>query len=225
MSVRGKRTTGGPAEDDSGPRRPKRRMRGPARRERILEAAMGVFAERGYDSTSMGRIADAAGVSRPVVYDHFPSKRELHLTLLEREAEQLTADVGRVLTPEGSPRDRYGRAIEAFFTFVEERPYAWRMLFRESAGDAETVARHRAIQSEQHLAVARAFAAEDPGRPELADERRLEMLAELWGTAVNGLARWWYERPDVPRAEVVAATMDALWLGVERLLAGERWER
>jgi AcrR family transcriptional regulator len=172
----------------------------------------------------MGEIAEASGVSRPVVYDPFPSKRELHLTLLEREARQLTENVGRVMTPSGSPRERYARAIEAFFAFVEERPYAWRMLFRESAGDAETVARHRAIQSEQHLAVARAFAADDPGELDPADERRLEMLAELWGTAVNGLARWWYERPDVPRAEVVAAAMDALWSGVERLLEGERWE-
>jgi hypothetical protein len=49
------------------------------------------------------------------------------------------------------------------------------------------------------------------------------MLAALWGSATNGPARWWYDNRDAPRAEIVATAMDALWLGVERLRAGERW--
>jgi hypothetical protein len=49
------------------------------------------------------------------------------------------------------------------------------------------------------------------------------MLAALWGSATNGPARWWYDNRDAPRAEIVATATDALWLGVERLRAGERW--
>lgn len=203
---------------------PKRRLRGSARREVIVAAAMEVFAERGYDGTSMDEIARRAGISRPVVYDHFPSKRELHLTLLEHEAQRLTADVTRILAAPGTPAERYERALDAFFTFVEQRPYAWRVLFRESGGDAETVERHRAIQSAAHLAVARAFASEGAGGLDVSDGEHLEMLAELWGTAANGLARWWYERPEVPRERVVAAAMEALWIGADGLLVGKGWE-
>jgi hypothetical protein len=53
---------------------------------------------------------------------------------------------------------------------------------------------------------------------------KIEMLAELWGSALKGLARWWYDRRDVPRAELVSAAMDTLWVGLERLRTGERWQ-
>ena len=70
----------------------RRRLSGPARRQRIEAAAVEVFAERGYDATSVGEIATAAGVTRTVLYDHFRSKRELYL-----QADE-TVPYGRVVT-------------------------------------------------------------------------------------------------------------------------------
>jgi hypothetical protein len=101
------------------------------------------------------------------------------------------------------------------------------MLFRETAGDSSMAAMQRRIQNEAHLAVA-TMLAKERGSKILAGrdkELRLEMLAALWGSATNGLARWWYDRRRVARKEVVAAAMDALWVGVERLRTGERWRK
>lgn len=202
----------------------KRRLRRDVRRERILEAATQVFAEKGYDAASFGEIARRCGITRPVVYDHFRSKEELHLRLLELERDRVLEHVTVELVGDDTPEARVFRALDAFFAYVETHPYAWRMLFRETSGDSEMAAAQRRIQTEAHLAVATMLARE-PGSRILVgrdDRVRLEMLAAVWGSATNGLARWWYDHRDVARSDVVSAAMDALWLGVERLRAGER---
>ena len=210
-------------------RQPERRRRlpGDVRRERILEAATRVFAERGYDGTSFGEIAEVAGITRPVVYDHFKDKEELHLLLLERERDRILEHVKVQLVADDTPEQRVFRALDAYSAYVETHPYAWRMLFRETAGDSKMASAQTKIQSQAHLAVATLLAKERGSKILSGRDReaRLEMLAALWGSATNGLARWWYDHRKVPRAEVVAAAMDALWLGVERLRAGERWRR
>ena len=206
--------------------KPKRsRLKAEARRERILEAATRVFAEQGYEAASFGAIAELAGISRPVVYDHFASKEELHLVLLERERDRILEHVQVELAGAEEPADRVARALDAFFAYVETHPYAWRMLFREAAGEPRVAEAQQRIQAEAHLAVAMTLAREKGSRilAGRGRELRVEMLAALWGSAANGLARWWYDRREVPRREVVAAAMDALWLGVERLRGGERW--
>ena len=117
------------------------------------------------------------------------------------------------------------RTIDAFFGYAQEHPFAWRMLFQESTGDAEIIKAHRRIQSEAHMVGAASLARELGMEP--ADDRgeqvKIEMLGELWGSALKGLARWWYDRSDVPRTELVEVAMDALWVGLERLRVGERW--
>jgi AcrR family transcriptional regulator len=202
----------------------KHRLRGAVRRERILDAATQVFAEKGYDAASFGDIAELCGVTRPVLYDHFRSKEDLHLRLLELERDRVLEHVKVQLLRDDTPQARVFRALDVFFAYVETHPYAWRMLFRETSGDSAMAAAQRRIQTEAHLAVA-AMLAREPGSRILAGrdkDVRLEMLAALWGSATNGLARWWYDRRDVARSDIVAAAMDALWLGVERLRAGER---
>lgn len=203
----------------------RRRLKAGARRERILEAATRVFAEQGYERASFGAIAELAGISRPVVYDHFSSKEELHLLLLERERDRILEYVKIELERAEEPADRVARALDAFFAYVESHPYAWRMLFREAAGEPKVADAQQRIQAEAHLAVATLLARERGNRilTGRGAQLRLEMLAALWGAAANGLARWWYDQRDVPRQELVAASMDALWLGAERLREGERW--
>jgi AcrR family transcriptional regulator len=217
MSVTGAATSHGDA--------PRRRLRGDVRRERILAAATRVFAEKGYDKASFRDIAAASGITRPVVYDHFRSKEELHLFLLERERDAVLEYVKNELLADDSPERRVHRALDAFFSYVESHPYAWRMLFRETSGDPDMAAAQRRIQHEAHLAVATLLARERGSKILAGREsgRRLEMLAALWGSATNGLARWWYDNREARREQVVATAMDALWLGVERLRRGERW--
>jgi AcrR family transcriptional regulator len=207
------------------PRKPKRRLSAEARRERIAEAAMKSFAEKGYEGASFGDISQAAGITRPVVYDHFRSKKELYLWLLERERNRAIEYVTARLKTEGSAETRIQRTIDAFFGYAQEHPFAWRMLFQESIGDTEIVEAHRRIQSGAHM-IGAASLVRELGI-ELADDEseqvKIEMLGELWGSALKGLARWWYDRSDVPRDELVEVAMDALWVGLERLRTGERW--
>jgi AcrR family transcriptional regulator len=201
------------------------RLRGEERRERILDAATQLFAERGYSEASIAEIARTAGITAAVIYDHFPSKAELHLTLLEAQAEALMSAVGSALAsaPE-EPEARLRSGVDAFFEFVEQRGFAWWLLFRDPPSDPDVAAAYDRIQGSATAGIAEFIRAATP--PSLLDDphadRDLEMFAQLLRTAQNGLAAWWYEHPEVPRAVVVDRVIEFVWLGLERVAAGER---
>jgi AcrR family transcriptional regulator len=197
----------------------KRRLSAPERREVIENAATQVFAERGYVAASIDEIARRSGVSAPVVYDHFASKLDLHRRLLERHRDELLALWREHLLTSEPPATRVPRAIDAWARYVETHPFAWKMLFQETTGDAAAAAAHREV-----LAGSRAMLAPLVGElPGGADLTNLEMAAELIRSGLIGLALWWQDHPEVPRSEIVSTAVNVLWLGFERLGAGERW--
>jgi len=106
-------------------------MRLPAaeRREQLLAVAMDVFAQREYHQTSMNDVADAAGITKPVLYQHFASKRELYLALIEEAGTRLLAAVTdpRIATTEGRRRTELG--FIAYFQWVHEDNDAFQLLF------------------------------------------------------------------------------------------------
>src|SRR5690348_7588746 len=114
----------------------KRRLKAGERRDVILEAAAEAFAERGYLGASIDRIAEGAGISAPVIYRHFGSKKELYNELLEASGMALLA---ATTEEEGydTAEELLRGNIRAFFQFVEEHPAAWRILFLDPAPDAE----------------------------------------------------------------------------------------
>jgi AcrR family transcriptional regulator len=196
-------------------------LRAPARRARIEEAGLEAFASRGYEGTSVGEIAGAAGVTRTVLYDHFPSKKALYLRLLERESAQLLDHVATRILAEGFQEERMRKTIDAYLSFVESHPLAWQMLSREGAGDpeiatAEDTMRARSAQAVRSLLSADLLAAGvDPA------SERAEVLIELAGSAVEGIARWAHDHPAVPRELLVEVAMELLWNGLSDLLAPE----
>jgi len=195
------------------------------RREVIAAAATEVFAERGYAAATIDQIARRSGVSAPIVYDHFASKAALHAALLERHLGEMRAVWAAHLQAEGPAEQRIPRALDAWFAYVESHPYAWRMIFRDTTGDAEVQAAHRAIQAESSRGLLPLLATL-PGAETIAGpggEVAREMVIELMRSAIAGLALWWYEHREVPREQVVAAAMNALWIGLERLAEGDRW--
>src|SRR5918997_4498093 len=114
----------------------RRRLSADQRRERILRGATRVFAERGYQEASMAAIARAGGVTPAVIYDHFPSKAALHIELLERETAEMIGSIAAALEAAPDSLDARLRAgIDAFFRFVEEHRFAWRMIFRDAPSD------------------------------------------------------------------------------------------
>jgi AcrR family transcriptional regulator len=195
-----------------------RRLRAPARRARIAEAALEAFASRGYDAISVGEIAIAAGVTRTVLYDHFPSKKALFLWLLERESSQLLDHVAARILAEGPRAERMRRAIDAFLSFVETHPLAWRLLSREGAGDEEIAATQDRLRARNTEALRRLLAADLRAAGIEPGSERAEILVELAASAVEGIARWAHDHPDVPREELVEVAMELHWGGLARLV-------
>ena len=199
----------------------------PAARRGVIEAAATeVFAERGYQAATIDEIARRSGVSAPVVYDHFASKADLHARLLERHLAEMRSVWAAHLPGADPPETRIPRALDAWFAYVESHPYAWRMIFRDTSGDPEVQAAHREIQAESSRGLLPLLETL-PGGAEIAGdggELAREMVIELLRSAIAGLALWWYEHRKVPREQVVAAAMNALWLGFGRLAEGERWQ-
>lgn len=202
----------------------RRRLTAAARREVIELAATEVFAERGYHGASIDEIARRSGVTPPVVYDHFESKQALHRRLLERHFAELRAVWREHLLGEEPAERRIARAIDAWFAYVEAHPYAGRMLFRETPGDPELEGIRREVAAGSRAAVLPLLARELGAEPVAgAGAEAMEMAWEVIRAILQGLAVWWYEHPGVPRAQVVATAMNALWMGFDRVRRGEVW--
>jgi AcrR family transcriptional regulator len=205
---------------DSTPKRRRRRLPAEQRRGLIVEAAARVFAERGYAGASMEEIATAAGVVKSVVYDHFGSKRELHLALLEQHALDLIEHAVRRLAGD-APEQLLRANTEAFFEWVEAHPYGWRMLFRDPPADPDIEATHRQIH-QRGLEAITALVALVP-RLDLATRlpraQTNELIAQTIKSTNDGLAAWWYDHPDVPRNAVAGLAIELLWRGIAATVA------
>ncbi len=112
-------------------------MRLPAdqRRRQLLDVARDVFAERGFHATSMDEVAVAAGVTKPVLYQHFPSKRSLYAELLEDVGAQLLEQLGRATASATTGREKVEEGFAAYFRFVGSNTSAFRLLFGASVRD------------------------------------------------------------------------------------------
>jgi AcrR family transcriptional regulator len=105
------------------------RLPAAARRRQLLDVALGEFAERGYSGVSMDQVAEAAGVTKPVVYQHFTSKRALYLELVADVADRLESAVVKATADASSPRQQVEAGFRVYFRFVTEHRDAFRLLF------------------------------------------------------------------------------------------------
>jgi AcrR family transcriptional regulator len=198
------------------------RLNAAARRAAILDSAQRVFGQRGYHGTSIDDVAQAAGISKALIYEHFASKRELHAELVALHAGELfrrleaNANAGTA----GELRMRGG--VDIFFAFVEEQREAWRVLFRDAAD--EEIADITAGVQRQALNLLVALSHADPQAPPMRPgespedhERSVEQFSQLLSGAVQALANWWYDHPGVPREELVERVMEFAWTGLERM--------
>jgi AcrR family transcriptional regulator len=206
----------------------RRRLTAEERRAGILAAALAVFSARGYHASSIDDIAREAGISKALIYEHFDSKQGLYGDLLEQNAnelfERLASSLAGVEVESGAARLAAG--LDAFFAFVEERRDAWRILFRDVSDPETSAALDRIV--EQVTVVVAALIAQDPGaRSQDKDESEpaIRVLAHMLVGAVQSVANWWAEHPEVARAQALEMVMDFAWVGLERLSAGDRWTR
>ena len=118
------------------------------RRRQLLEVALHVFAKQGFYVTSMSDIAEAAGVTKPVLYQHFVSKRQLYGQLLAEVGSQIQEAITKAVASASSPREQVERGFAAYFTFVDDHRDSFRLFYtRGSSRDEEFSAITREVEN------------------------------------------------------------------------------
>ncbi len=207
------------------PATPRRRMTAADRRDAILAAAERAFGEGSFHQISLDDVAVEAGISKALIYEHFPSKRELYRALLTAGADLLLIGVSRAVA-EGSGREgRLRGGIGAFLDFVSEHPGAFRMLFHNVA-DPDVVSELDRLREEAATVIANLMSDDVPasrGDDSIPADRAVAMLAYQLIGALQSLALWWDVHPEIPREQVERMAMEFSWLGLDRVAAGDRW--
>lgn len=204
---------------------PRKRLRPSDRRALILVAGADVFAADGYDRASMRAVAKAAGVTTPVLYDHFTSKADLYATLVEIHSDTLITHWERIAeaAAELSTEEVTRQTLEAIFGWIEANERGWRMIFLDRPSDPEVAEAQRQGQHRATLVLTEQFA-RIPRlclSIELPRERADALLAEAAKWTVNAIAAWWWGNRDLSRAQIVALTADLLWRGLGTITADE----
>lgn len=188
-------------------------MTGAERREQLLGIARSVFAERGYEATSIEEIAERAGVTRPVVYEHFGGKEGIHAVVVDREVNHLSELLAAALREGGSSRRAAELAATAFLGFIEEESDGFRILVRDApAGTGPSLASVLSdVAARTEVLLAAAF--EQRGfDPEIAP-----MYAQMLVGAVAQVGQWWLEVGEPPRDVVAAHIINLMWNGLSAM--------
>ncbi|UJA21426.1 TetR/AcrR family transcriptional regulator [Thermoleophilia bacterium SCSIO 60948] len=188
---------------------PRRRLGADARRAAIALAAGRAFAARGYAGARLDDIAAAAGVTKPIVYRHFGSKKGLYLALLRRHEADLPGFFSGLELPEGAgPRELIRAVLDPWIEYTRANSHTWEMLFRDSSGDEE-IRRVRREVSARAIEVLAAFIGATSSMP---TEQRVP-AAVLLSQGLAATVIWWNDNPDVDR-ETIAAVAERYALSV-----------
>ena len=182
-----------------------------ARRRQLLGAAQEVFVAQGYHAAAMDDIADRAGVSKPVLYQHFPGKLDLYLALLEEHAEAMVAAVREALDSTSDNKQRVAATIEAYFRFVDEDGGAFRLVFESDLTNQPEV---RERVEGTTLAAAELISEvirEDAGLPK--EQSRL-LAVGLVGMAQVSARYWLAEGGSIPRDAAARLLASLSWRGI-----------
>jgi AcrR family transcriptional regulator len=181
------------------------------RRQQLLAAAQEVFVASGYHAAAMDEIATRAGVSKPVLYQHFPGKLELYLALLDASADALVDAIRQALAATQDNRLRVEGTVRAYFDYVSDEAGAFRLVF-ESDLTAEPAVRARVDRVNHACATAVSeVIAEDTG----FDREAAMLLAAGLTGAAQVAARWWLTqdgRLSRPAAEDLVSALS--WRGI-----------
>lgn len=198
---------------DAGPR-PARLPRS-ARRKQLLAAAQEVFVANGYHAAAMDDIAERAGVSKPVLYQHFPGKLELYLALLDQHVEVLGEQVRRALQATEDNRQRVNGCIAAYFDFVDDPGGAFRLVFESDLRNEPAV--RELVERSLQISI-------DALADTIAQDTGLDRAeAELLSCGLAGLAevsaRWWLDSDRlngtrVDKTRAVALLSGLAWRGI-----------
>jgi AcrR family transcriptional regulator len=207
----------------------RRRLSSQARRGELLDAALREFSSRGYYLTQMEHVAATAGVSKALVYQHFPSKEELFAAVTEHVVEGFMGRLPEVLGKAGDALGAWRGVVRLLCDLVSERPEAWALVARH-LDNPEVGASLRGLREQMNEVLAAVLASYyapeqgDAPPPAPSEEEVLEqarLTVPLLVGALQGLMSWWLEHPEIPRAKVEARAVAFGWLGLDRIRRGE----
>ncbi len=190
-----------------------KRLTASQRRAQLIEVGRSVFAQNGYEATSVEELARAAGVSKPIIYEHFGGKEGLFAVIVDREMDFLVQRVAELIST-GTPRQRFEAAVLVFLGYIAERPDGFAVLTRDAPASARGSGMHSVIA-------------------DLADrirdifEREFSLLgwdpsvSPIYAHALIGMVtttgQWWVENPELSMDEVGRHIAALGWMGLRHL--------
>jgi AcrR family transcriptional regulator len=193
--------------------RARQRLPSLERRDQLLKAAIELFVDRGYHTVGMDDIADRAGVSKPILYQHFASKLDLYLAVLHQHVQDLVSGVRQALRTTGN-RQRLRAAVQVFFDFIEHDGQGYRLIFENDNVAEPQVAAQVQVATEACIDAVFDLVSRDSG----LDRHRARMIAVgLVGISV-GCARYWLnaDRP-ISKDDAVEDTVQFTWRGLSHV--------
>jgi AcrR family transcriptional regulator len=191
----------------------KKKLSAAARRAQLLEVGRGVFAERGFEATSVEEIAEKAGVSKPIIYQHFGGKEGLYAVVVDREMERVVSMIGESIST-GSTREKVERSALAFLTYVRDHPDGFAVLAHDApAGTHEGSMASVLNEVAEKVTVVFAKALKEAG----GNPKAAPIYANALVGMVTFVGQWWMTVRK-PSIEVVASHIAALsWSGLGNL--------
>lgn len=188
------------------------------RREQLLEVALHVFAARGFHQTSMNDVAEAAGVTKPVLYQHFTSKRALYLELLELVSLRLMAAIDEATSAAAGPREQVERGLRAYFRFVVDSPDEYQLMFGGGTRrDAEFAQESARLERSIAEVIAGLITVEG-----LAEHDRQLLAHGIVGLAEGATRHWLGDGLDLDADEVTDRVADLAWRGLRGIRSDPR---
>ncbi|WP_238694319.1 TetR/AcrR family transcriptional regulator [Nocardioides daphniae] len=190
-------------------------MTGAERREQLITVGRGLFAERGFEGTAIEEVATRAGVSKPVVYEHFGGKEGLYAVVVDREVTELLRQMRTSLTPR-EPRALLESSAIALLTYIEASPDGFRIIVRDSPPGASTSTFQSIIGDVGNRV--EGLLAEEFERHGL-DAEHAPMYAQMLIGMTVTLGQWWLDTRSPDKDTVAAHLVNLAWHGLTGLHA------
>ena len=182
-----------------------------ARRAQLLEVALEVFVEQGYHSASMDEIAERAGVSKPVLYQHFPGKLDLYLALLETSCDTVIEGVRTALASTSDNHKRVRATMELWYDYVADQGAAFRLVFESDLTSDPSVREQIDRVIEESASAIAEVIREDTGLPVASSHL---LAVSLVGMGHVGARNWLSQDSSLTRSEAVQLVAGLAWRGI-----------
>jgi AcrR family transcriptional regulator len=181
------------------------------RRRQLLDAALELFVARGYHAAAMDEIAERAGVSKPVLYQHFPGKLELYLALLDESVDTLVEKVRDALKSNPENKQRVAATFGAYFEYVGGQGQAYRLVFESDLGNEPAVRARLDRGQSECAAMVSQVVREDAG---ISDDEAHLLSVGMVGMAQVTARYWLTSRDRIPREAAEQLVARLAWRGI-----------